>query len=105
MRVFLVNQNNAVAMSLTKKLTNAKHGQFIPVTPEEMKFYKSGMMVLDIPEDVSGTRITVGGSAAPEKTEPPKAEPAKVTESPKPLGTAPKPPVSGGSQSSKGGAS
>ena len=65
MRVFLVNDNNELAISLAKKLENARHGQFIFVTPEELKFFKSGnLAVLDIPEDLTSTKITLGATAS-----------------------------------------
>jgi len=85
MRVFLVNENNPTAMSLIEKLANVKHGQMIPVSPEELKFFRTGNFVtLDLPEDV--TKVTLSMVPAQEK-------PKEPTSDPKPPGTSPKSPV------------
>ncbi len=72
MRVFLLNQNNPFAVSLVEKLNHSQHGQLILVTPEEWKFVKGGgLLPIDLPEAPIG----------------------KLTTSPLPPGTSPKPPV------------
>ena len=70
MRVFLYNQENETGRSLAKKLDGAKHGQMIAVTPEELKFWKSGsMQIIDIPAD-DGAILRSAATQAPIKKEP-----------------------------------
>jgi hypothetical protein len=83
MRVFLVNKDNPIAMSLIKKLSGAVHGQIIPVTSDEFKFVKSGSFLpIDLP-DLPAGKLSTTVDVTTEK---------KLTESPKPQGTSLKSP-------------
>lgn len=93
MRVFLYNEDNPTGKSLAAKLSGARHGQMIAVTPEELKFWKSGsMQIIDVPSD-DGAMLRTAATQAPIKKEPEAAGAAKSTPGPKPPDNAPKSPA------------